>query len=417
MSSEAYDSEAWVIARDKFSAIAPVINKTFGDKSIYAYFKRMDGTPMTFEDGQVRLLKASTMADWYRKYKNGGLEALLPVKRNDKGMVRCIDIDTLANFAQRVSEKPNTPVTVIYEQMIEEGIITPADVSVSTLQRYARKLKQQNDVVTKHRLAFEAEHVNGIWQADTLYGPYISDNGSRRRAYLQSIIDDKSRLIVGSRFTLSDDTASFMNLFKDAVCTYGVPAKLYVDNGGAYRNVQLATVCAQIGTVLSHAPVRDGAAKGKIERLNRTIRMRYLPTIPDDCAMTLDELNESLTAWVTTYNTTLHSTINCKPIDRWANEATSIRRISPEKAEELFRFRVKRKVRNDSTILLNNLSFEIPLGHTGESCTIMYVPDYSQAWVIFEGEEPVRIYRTDKVANTHRPRLDTRYRIDYSSEN
>ena len=64
MSSEAYDSEAWVIARDKFSAIAPVINKTFGDKSIYAYFKRMDGTPMTFEDGQVRLLKASTMADW-----------------------------------------------------------------------------------------------------------------------------------------------------------------------------------------------------------------------------------------------------------------------------------------------------------------------------------------------------------------
>lgn len=409
------DDRRWALARTKFGLIAPVINNTFPDASKTAYFKRMEGSPVTFEDGQVRYVKASTMAEWCRKYELGGLEALLPAQRSDSGAFRRIDGDTEEAFLRAKAANPSMPCTVIYGKMVADGVITPSDVSLSTLQRYARRLKEADAGGRKpERRAFEAEVVNGVWQADTLYGPFVSEGGRRRRAYLQTIVDDKSRLITGSRFTLSDDTASFMSLMKGAVLTYGAPAKLYVDNGGAYRNAQLANACAQVGTAMSHAPVRDGAAKGKIERLNRTIRDRFLSGMGEDCGLSLDELNGKLAAWVAGYNSTKHSATGRKPIDIWAEAGAGVRRIDPKKADEMFRFRVSRTVANDSTIRLEKVLFDVPMGHAGERVTVLYEPGLAEVYVAFDDGEPVRVHRTDKVANGRRKRAGARYKVDYS---
>ena len=411
-----FDDRRWALARTKFGLIAPVVNNTFPDASKTAYFKRMEGTPVTFEDGQVRYVKSSTMQEWLRKYELGGLEALLPAVRSDSGAFRCIDSAVEDAFARIRAAHPSMPVSVIYAKMIRDEVISPLDVSLSTLQRYARKLKKAEGGPKPERRAFEAEVVNGIWQADTLYGPFVSDGGKRRRAYLQTIVDDKSRLIVGSRFTLSDDAASFMALMKSAILTYGAPARLYVDNGGAYRNGQLSNACAKVGTSVSHAPVRDGAAKGKIERLNRTIRAKFLSSIGDDCGLTLEELNAKLAAWVVEYNSTKHSATDRKPIDVWADASASVRRIGAEKADEAFRFRVKRKVANDSTIRLEKILFDVPMGHVGDQVTVHYEPGLAEVYVEFEGEEPVRVHMTDKVANARRPRANARYKVSYAAE-
>ena len=411
-----FEDRRWALARTKFGLIAPVINKTFNDASKTAYFKRMEGTPVTFEDGQVRYVKASTMAEWCRKYELGGLEALLPAVRSDSGGFRRIDSDIEAAFAAARSVNPSVPVSVIHEQMIADGVIARSDVSLSTLQRYARRLRDGSDEPAgAERRAFEAEVVNGIWQADTLYGPFVDEGGKRRRAYLQTIVDDKSRMIVGSRFTLSDDTASFMSVMKGAVLAYGAPAKLYVDNGGAYRNAQLKTACAQIGTVLTHAPVRDGAAKGKIERLNRTVRTKFLSTMPEDCGLTLAQLNDKLAAWVAAYNSAEHSATLRKPVDAWAEASAGVRRIDPKKADEMFRFRVKRTVANDSTIRVEKVLFDVPMGHSGERVTVLYEPGLSEVYVSFDGKEPVRVHMTDKVGNGRRKRSGLRYKVDFAA--
>ena len=71
-----------------------------------------------------------------------------------------------------------------------------------------------------------------MWQADTTYGPHVTmPDGRLGRAYLQMAIDDKSRMVVAARFWQSDTGANFLVLLKGAVATYGVPRKLYVDNG------------------------------------------------------------------------------------------------------------------------------------------------------------------------------------------
>ena len=98
------------------------------------------------------------------------------------------------------------------------------------------------------------------------YFPYISENGRSHRIYTICIIDYHSRLIVGGKLFYSDSAANFQSVFKDAVSTYGIPTKLYTDNGGPYSNEQLSLICGAIGTVLLHTKVRDGASKAKIER-------------------------------------------------------------------------------------------------------------------------------------------------------
>ena len=57
----------------------------------------------------------------------------------------------------------------------------------------------------------------------------------------------------------------FRSVLKDAIATYGIPNKLYVDSGAPYKNHQLDMICASVGTVLLHTPVRDGASKGYVK--------------------------------------------------------------------------------------------------------------------------------------------------------
>lgn len=343
----------------------------------------------------------------------------MPKERSDRGAFRRLDEDTARAIRDMHGKYPKMPMSVVYDNLIASGVIAREDVSLSTVQRFARREFREGagGGEGKERRAFEAEVVNGIWQADTLYGPFADADGSRRRAYLQTIVDDKSRMIVGSRFTLSDDLASFQALLKGAVTTYGVPARLYVDNGGAYANKQLATICAQIGTVPSHAPVRDGAAKGKIERLNRTVRMKLLSQMPEDAALPLDELNGRLAAWVVEYNSTVHSVTGEKPVDVWARAAPGVRRVDPGSADELFRCRVARTVNKDATVRLDKVSYDVPAGHEGEKALVLFTPGGTgDVWVCLEGGEPERVWPTDKVANARRRRDGARMRVDYSAE-
>lgn len=415
MVEQDFDGAGWALARSKFGLIAPAVNGTYPDKNKTAYFKRMEGTPVTFEDGQVRYIKASTMAEWLRKYEQGGLSALLPHRRSDAGSYRRLDDEVACSIRSMHERFPKMPATSIYEALVGNGTITRTDVSLSTVQRFCRRVFVPSPDEVKERRAFEAEFVNGIWQADTLYGPFVNVEGKRSRAFLQTIVDDKSRLIVGSRFTLNDDTASFQGLLKHAICAFGIPAKLFVDNGSAYRNTQLSTICAKVGIVVAHAPVRDGAAKGKIERLNRTIRTKFLSTMADDCNMSLDELNAKLAEWVVDYNATVHSSTNRTPIDIYGEAAASVRPIDKTKVDDLFLNSLTRKVNNDNTVRLEKVSYDVPMGHVGERVLVLFEPGCTgRVLVQFTGCEPQRIQPTDKIGNTRRRRSNTRYKVDWA---
>lgn len=49
------------------------------------------------------------------------------------------------------------------------------------------------------------------------------------------IIDDHSRMIVGYGFFLEDNAVNVQTVLKRAIAKYGVPKRLYADNGKPYK--------------------------------------------------------------------------------------------------------------------------------------------------------------------------------------
>jgi transposase InsO family protein len=122
--------------------------------------------------------------------------------------------------------------------------------------------------------------------------------GRKRKAYLIAFLDDATRVIPHAAFAQSENTAAFLSVMQQAVLRRGLPKRLYVDNGAAYRSHHLSLVCAKLGITLIHTRPYQPQAKGKQERWFRTVRLQLLPALVEDDLKSLDALNRKLWAWV-----------------------------------------------------------------------------------------------------------------------
>jgi hypothetical protein len=256
-----------------------------------------------------------------------------------------------------------------------------------------------------------------MWQADTCYFPYIPDgNGKKRRTYLIAIVDDHSRLIVGARLFFEDNAYNFQKLLKGAVATYGICNKLYVDHGPSYENSQLNLICGSVGTVLIHAPIRDGAAKAKIERWFGVIKRRWLHGLDTGQIQSIDEFNQELAEAVRKHNLTVNSSTGQTPMDRFLATRGRIRvPVSEDWLDECFMNRLVRKVKNDSTLSMLNKQFDVPMQFMRQSVEVRFLPDGLENAYIFHNGNRHPLKLTDKQANSKAKREKWPI-VDYSKE-
>jgi transposase InsO family protein len=403
------------IAQFRFALIAPVVQGLFPDASETAYYKRVTEKPFTLPDGTSVSYSYKTLEKWKSLYKNGGLDALMPNARSDKGISRALGEEAIAEIYRLKNEFPRMNATQIYERLVRDSFI-PATVSVDSVQRFIRHndLRSARDPNLRDRKAFEEDEFGKIWQADTCYLPYITEDGKTRRVYCIMIIDDHSRLLVGGELFYSDNAANFQKVLKNAVATYGIPDKLYVDNGCSYSNEQLSMICVSLGILLLHTKVRDGASKGKVERHFRTLKERWLYTLDIDSITSLAQFNELLREYMRSYNTTFHRGINALPLDRY--EATKNHPRKPQSREWLddcFHNRITRKVRKDSTVTIDSVCYDVPMQFISAKVDIRYLPDdMSTAYILFDDKKfPIRTTNRNENCHTKRENLPS---IDYS---
>ena len=410
------DPDRYEMAMFRFGLIAPVINGTYSAPSKAAYYRDVVAGGLTLPDGTPADYAARTLSYWEWRYRADGFDALIDKGRGDKGHSRKLEPEAIEAILALKRTFPKINATMVYEHLIENGTIKKCDVSLSTVQRFVRNNQDLGRLPkeAKDRKAFEAERVCEIWQADTLHGPHVHDGTKKRRAYLISAIDDKSRLIVSSRFFFADSALNFQKVLKDAVLRFGIPEKLYVDNGGPYDNLQLTGICGALGVALIHTPPYDGEAKGKIERWHRTLRGRYLSVLPPEATSSLAALNSSLAKWVTTYNTTEHSSIASTPMDAYRKEADRVRTaISAEWVAGCFMNRIVRNVKADCTITIDRVSYDVPMQFAGTKVCVRYMPDDMDSAYIIADSKHYPILRTDKQANSKARRTTSPYSIDY----
>ena len=408
-------SDAALVAQFRFALIAPVIQDLFPDATKTAYYKRVTENPLKLPDGTTKEYDYKTVEKWVSQYRLGGIDALMPRERSDKGTSRALPNTAIEEIYRLKEAFPRLNATQIHQKLIADSFI-PATVSVDAVQRFIKHndLKSARNPNVRDRKAFEEDMFGKMWQADTCYLPHITEDGQCRRVYCVMIIDDHSRLLVGGELFYNDNAANFQKVLKDAIATYGIPDKLYVDNGGPYCNEQLSLICGSVGTVLLHTRVRDGASKAKVERHFRTLKERWLYTLDVASISSLAEFNSLLKDYMRSYNTTFHTGIDCTPFSRYQDTKSHSRTPqSREWLEECFLNRIARKVNKDSTVSIDKTSFDVPMQFISMKVDIRYQPsDMDTAFILYEGMH-FPLLRTDKNANCHTKRNNAPT-IDYS---
>ena len=71
------------------------------------------------------------------------------------------------------------------------------------------------------------------WMSDILHGPRAgcdsADRRKRAKTYLIGFLDDATRLVPHASFAFSENSASFLPVFKQALLKRGIPTRLYVE--------------------------------------------------------------------------------------------------------------------------------------------------------------------------------------------
>ena len=265
-------------------------------------------------------------------------------------------------------------------------------------------LKPAAESSSKLREAFSKRYANEMWQLDTMFGPYVTNGRTKTQTKLIAFIDDASRIVPHGEFFFAENTASLVSALRSALYKRGIPQTLYADNGSIYTCSEIQQICARVGAILCHAPVRDGAAKGKIERFFRTVRMQFLARNLD--LSSLAALNGQFRDWVEReYNSTVHSTLKMKPVDRFGMDLDRIRFLNPMEAnDELFYFEEDRTVRKDNTFQLKNVRYEAPRRLPSRRIQVRFDRSGpSRVVVYYKGERMGEAREVDFLANDRPP--------------
>lgn len=323
--------------------------------------------------GRTRVSR-STLVRWITRYLEQGrrLEALYPQDRNDQGQTRAIDEETgLALIALR-KEMRKMPVPELTRMLHQRQLVNGGrSVSLSSVYRFLRqhKLMAADEAPQADRRKFEAELPNDLWQSDILHGPVLDCDGKRRKCYLIAFIDDHSRLIPHAAFYPSESLACFQDAFYQALSRRGLPRKLYVDNGSAYRSRQLEYTSAALGIALIHAKPYQPQGKGKIERYLRTVRTQFLPGFKGH---SLQEINVAFSAWLDDqYHQRPHGATGQTPHKRFAAGLHCLR-SAPANLSDYFRKTVYRRVNKDRSIVVDKRLFEGPVDLIGRRVELLY---------------------------------------------
>ena len=386
------------IALKRFSLISPIINGQV--TNIGEYCNEVTKSPIEMPHYGLKSYAPKTIGSWYSDYIKGGIDALKPAPRCDRGMSRVLDPEMSESILKKLKEYPKAPATVIYDMLIEEKAFLKKDASIATVRRFIRGNRAIIDegVSKAQMLRFSKEQVNQLWMTDIMYGPYVGVR-KKQATYLLAYIDDASRLITHAEFYLSQDITSLRNSFRDAVLRRGIPKVLYTDNGKIYRSQSFEYLCANLGVALLHHAVEQAYQKGKIERFFRTVRLRFMSVIKKEDLISIDLLNEKFGVWLQNdYQKRPHDGLSGEtPLDFFLKQAGMVELVTDlAEFNKKLLLSVKRTVKKDATISFGGDLYETEMFLAGERLNVKYDPDAISGineLFLYRGDQPVGIAR------------------------
>ncbi|HBQ12545.1 MAG TPA: transposase [Myxococcales bacterium] len=354
-----------------------------------------------------RTYAVSTLERWLYAYRSGGLGALRPRRRSDRGHARALTDAQHELLLDIRRNHPRASASLIVRTLVADGRLAPKSVSAATVRRLYRahgldrqSLKATDDEV---RRRWQATRPHALWHADVCHGPAMKIDGKSVPLRIHAILDDCTRHVMAIQACATERESEMLALVVKALRLHGAPDVLYLDNGSTYSGDSLATACGRLGVALVHAKPYDPQARGKMERFWRTLREQCLSYLGG--SESLHDVQVRLLAWLDRhYHRAPHGGLMGKsPAQALGVDFGD--EVSETMLREALTIRGRRRVRRDGTVSLGGVDFELDHGFLhGRVVTVARsLIDPSEApWVEHEDRRlPLRV--VDPVANGRRP--------------
>lgn len=208
-----------------------------------------------------------------------------------------------------------------------------------------------------------------------------------------TFIDDATRFVLHGEFYPVLDQVIIEDSFRQAILKYGVPDKVYFDNGSQYRNNWMIRACAKMGIRLIYAKPYSPEATGKVERFNRVVDS-FLSEAALEKPQTLDRLNELFQVWLTEcYQNKSHSGLNgnVSPENAYRSDKKALKFLDPETIGKAFLHAQERRVDKSGCISFASKKYEVGLNFIGCKVTVVYDPANTEELTIeHEGYTPLK---------------------------
>ncbi|MDD4239489.1 MAG: DDE-type integrase/transposase/recombinase [Desulfotomaculaceae bacterium] len=343
-----------------------------------------------------------TLRRYLSRYQTEGFMGLKPKSKGRQQSKEAIPANVLEQAILLRREVPGRSVSQIINILEWEGLAEPGQIKRSTLQEKlaqrgysSRHMRMYADSGVAAR-RFQKKYRNQLWHSDIKYGPYlpIGKDGAKKQVYLVTFVDDATRFVLHGQFYPVLDQVIVEDAFRQAILKYGVPEKVYFDNGSQYRTKWMIRACAKMGIRLIYAKPYSPEATGKVERFNRVVDS-FLSEAALEKPKTLEKLNELFQVWLTEcYQNKVHSGLdsNMSPETAYRSDKKAVKFLDPEIIANAFLHAEIRKVDKAGCISFASKKYEVGLTFIGCKVTVVYDPaDIEVITIEYEGHTPFKV--------------------------
>jgi transposase InsO family protein len=354
-----------------------------------------------------------TLERWLYAYRRGGLPALQPRGRSDRGRGRALTLELKQLLCDIRREHPSASARLIVRTLeadgrLDEGVVKPGTVRKLLRQAGLDRVAVRDGSGPKTRLRWQAAAPDALWHGDVCHGPTLRLRGVRTPLRIHGMLDDCSRYVVALEAHASEREEDMLRVLIRALRLHGRPDALFLDNGATYRGEVLRTACSRLGISLIHARPYDPEARGKMERFWRTLREGCLDHLGE--VGSLADINQRLAAFLERhYHMEPHAgLIGRAPLAAYAPSERAPNFIDEAALREALAVRERRRVRRDTTVSVLGRVYELEQGFlAGRVVDIVYsYLDHPPQPEVEHEDKRYPLSLVDPVANSRRRRPD-----------
>ena len=262
----------------------------------------------------------SSVFRWTRKFKKGGIEALVDQSKKPKSHPKqtskwvvdkilskkkeCPEMGSQGmsshlKRAESVDLSGNTIAKIFKKHGLADGDVGYAEASFRTKGDSGKRLEKQVEKEIGDWERFARENPNDMLQMDIM-DFYIRDC---HRVYLISALDDCSRMIVGWGLFRKKSADNVLEVLRTTLARHGAPKEILTDQGSQFKHWGGVT---QFEKLLSKLNIRHTKARshhpqtcGKIEAFHKTIQREL---IDKEFFVSQEQATEKIARYIEHYN-------------------------------------------------------------------------------------------------------------------